>query len=452
MSLWAYVPMKFLAHKPIRLSAYKFVSLSLCLAFCWVAVTEAKIIERILVIVNDDIITQTELDERLTKEKGMRRMFYQYDKAQLTPEMEAQLTAEVEKAKPEILNAMIDELLFLQEAVRIGLKVSDSEMQQFVNTLVKQYGSVEAFQEALKSEGYTQDTFKKERKRAVLRQKLVDQEFGSELDVTDNEVRQFYRENRDKFPGRSDVVKLKHILIKFQTTKADDEDALRRAKDILKRCRDGADFTETAKKFSDHQSSKASGGDIGYFVPGRGQHDPRLEEAASKLAVGEISDIIDTPGGYDIIKITDARDSAVRAQRIYVAVWPSHESEKNTEEKAHFILEELASGAEFIDLVVKYSDDPLASDKAGDWKEIPIDLMTPELQKSFDSFDEGEVSRPVKTPVGFHIFKIEARQDLTDEDMEQVRKFLSNQRLEEKLKGYSEKLKERSYIKELAED
>ncbi len=113
---------------------------------------------------------------------------------------------------------------------------------------------------------------------------------------------------------------------------------------------------------------------------------------------------------------------------------------------------ELENGAEFIDLAVKYSDDPLATAKAGDWKEIPIDLMTPGLQKAFDSFDEGEVSQPVKTPVGFHIFKIAARQDLTEEDMEQVRIFLSNQRLEEKLKGYSEKLKERSYIKKLADD
>ncbi|MFC1714518.1 peptidylprolyl isomerase [Candidatus Poribacteria bacterium] len=446
MGLWANRLMSFLAHKSISLPAYKLVSLSLCLALslCWAIVSEAKIIERIVVIVNDDIVTQTELDERLKKEKEMRQVFYQYD--------EARLAAEMEKAGPEILEAMINELLFLQEAVRIGIKVSDSEMQQFVSTLVKQYGSQEALQEALKAEGYTEETFRKERKRAVLRQKLVDQEFGSELEVNDDEVRRFYRENRDKFPGKSDVVKLKHILVKFQTTEADEEDALRRAKDILRRCMDGADFSEIAKNFSDHQASKASGGDIGYFVPGMGRHDPKLEEAASKLAVGEISDIISTPGGYDIVKVTDAKDSAVRAQRIYIAVWPSQESEKHAEEKAHFILEELETGADFVDLVTKYSDDPLAVDKAGDWKEIPIDLMTPELQRAFDSFDEGAVSRAVKTPVGFRIFRIESRQDLTNEDMEKIRRFLSDQRLDEKLKEYSTKLREKAYIKKLAED
>ena len=286
----------------------------------------------------------------------------------------------------------------------------------------------------------------------MLRQKLVDREFGKELDVSDDEVRQFYRENRDEFPGRSDVVTLKHIFIKFQTTEADREIALNRAKDVLESIRDGADFGEMAKNFSDHSPTKASGGDIGYFLPGMGQQDPKFEEAASKLAVGEISDIIETPGGYDIVKVTDIRDNAIKAQRIYVAIWPDTSSEKAAEENANLILEELKNGADFVELVGKYSDDPLTVNKAGDWKEIPINTMTPELQKAFDSFDNGEVSRPVKTPVGLHIFKIDSRQDLTDDEIDQLREFLSNERLKKKLDEYSEKLRERAFIKTLAED
>lgn len=433
-------------YKPISPLAYKFIGLSLCLAFllCWAMVSEAKIIESILVIVNDDIITQTEFAERLGKEKEILKMLYQFD--------EARLSEEIEKRKPKILNTMINELLFLQEAVRMRLEVSDSEIQKFVTSLVKQYGSQKALQEALKAQGYTEDTFRKERKRALLRQKLVDREFGKELDVSDDEVRQFYRENRDEFPGRSDVVKLKHIFIKFQTKEADRDISLNRAKDVLESIRDGADFGEMAKKFSDHAPTKASGGDIDYFRPGMGQQDHRLEAAAAKLAVGEISDIIETPGGYDIIKIIDIRDNAIKMQRIYIAVWPDASSEKAAEEKADLILEELKNGADFVDLVGKYSDDPLTVNKAGDWKEIPVGTMTPELLKAFDSFDDGEISRPVKTPVGLHIFKIDSRQDLTDDEMDQLREFLSNERLKKKLDDYSEKLRERTFIKTLAED
>ena len=427
--------------------AHKLIGLFLCSVFflCWIAVSEAKIIESILVIVNDDIITQTELDERVEKEKAMQQMFY--------PNDEAQLSAEIEKLRPEILENMVNELLFIQEAVRRGVKVPDSEIQQLVNTIRKSYDSAEAFREALKAEGYTEYTFRKERKRLLLRQKLVDQEFGSELNVTDDEVRQFYRENRDNSPGKSDVVKLKHIFVRFRTTAEDREEARSRAADILKRCRDGADFEEMATNFSDHEPTKASGGDMGYFFPGMGQHDPGLEEAASQLAVGEISDLIETPAGYDIIKVIDIRENAVRARRIYIAIWPDQEAEKQAEEEAYFILEELEKGVDFVELAKEHSDDPQAVEKDGDWREISIDQMTPGLRNAFESLDEGEVSQPIKTPLGIDILKIVGRQDLTKDEMDKLRRILSNDRLAEKLKDYSVKLRKKTYIEyKLAEN
>ena len=170
------------------------------------------------------------------------------------------------------------------------------------------------------------------------------------------------------------------------------------------------------------------------------------------MAVGDISDLIETPVGYDIIKITDFKENAVRAQRIYIAIKPSIESEKAAEEKVNSILTQLEGGADFVVLAGQYSDDPMAAEKGGDWKEISIDMMTPELKNAFDSFDEGTISRPVKTPLGIHIFKVVNRQGLTKDEIEQLRRFLSDQRLEEKLKEYSKKLKEKEYIERLAEN
>ena len=437
----------------------------LCLVsyLCWIAPSEAKIVESIVVIVNDDIITKTELDDRLSKERQVLQRLFRYD--------EARLSAEMEKAKPEILELMIDEILFTQEAVKKGIQVSDTEIQQFVNSLKNQYGSQEALEEALRAEGYTLDSFEREKKRTLLLQRLIEQKFGSELDVSDEEVRRFYRENRDEFPGRSDAVKLKHIFIKFHTTEADKEKALGRAENILKRGKKGEDFGKLATEFSDHEPTKASGGDMGYFIPGMGKHDPKLEEVASQLAVGGISDLIESPGGYDIIKVTErsplnpssteggfedealtSGDFKVRAQRIFIAIWPSPASEDAAEEKANSIFEELKNGADFVGLVKQYSDDPLAKDKDGDWNEVSIDAMSPGLRGAFDSLDEGQISRPVKTPFGFHIFKVVKRQALTDDEMEQLRELLRQKRLQEKLSEYSKKLRENAYIQKLAED
>jgi parvulin-like peptidyl-prolyl isomerase len=207
-----------------------------------------------------------------------------------------------------------------------------------------------------------------------------------------------------------------------------------------------------ATQFSDHEPTRMSGGDMGYFIPGMGKHDPDLERAASQLAVGEISDIIESPGGYDIIEVTHIEDDRIRARRIYIAIYPDPVSERAAEEKANAILEELKSGADFVDSVRKYSDDIQTKDKGGDWEEVSIDAMGPDLRGAFDSFDKGEVSRPVKTPHGLHIFKVVERQDLTDDEMKQLREILRQERLQQKLSEYSKKLRGKAYIQVLAED
>ena len=418
----------------------------LCLVFSlfWAINSSGKIVEKILVIVNDDIITKTELDGRLAKSKEMMRELYNYDEERLSKEME--------EARPEILDQMIDELLFTQEAVKKGVQISDAEVQKYINAARDQYGSEESFREALEAEGYTLESFKREQKRALLLQELIRQKFGQEMDVSDDDVKQFYRENRDQFPARSDSVKLKHIFIRFHTTEADKEKALRRVQYILNRARGGDDFGELAKEFSDHEITKASGGDMGYFIPGVGKYDFKLEEAASKLSVGEISEPIEVPGGYEIIKVTGIDEKRVKAQRIHIAVRPDLESEKAAQEKAKSILEELKNGADFVDMVKKYSDDPLAADKDGDWKDILIDSMGPELHNSFESFEEGEISQLVQTPLGIHIFKIMSRQDLTEDELEQLRQFLQRKRLQEELSEYSKKLEKEAFIDRLAEN
>ena len=432
--------------KDLRLKANNILSF-LCLAsfvLCFASSPEAKTVEKILVIVNDEIITQTELEEQVTRSEEMLRQLNQYD--------EAQLSAEMEKARPQILESMIDEILFTQAAVDIGMQVEESEIQQFITNLKAQFGSAEAFEEALKVEGYTLDAFRREKRRELLRQELIKRKFGSAIKVTDSDVRKFYNENKEQFPERTDTVKLKHILIKFEITEADKEKARSRAENILNRIKSGADFGQMATELSDHEPTKLTGGDMGYFIPKMGKYDPVLEEVASELAVGEVSDLIESPGGYDIIKITEIKSPQVRAQRIYIAAWPDQAAEKAAEEKADSILEQLKNGANFIDMVKKYSDDPLAAENNGDWREMPINAMAPGLKKAFDSFDEGETSRKVRTPFGFHIFKVIKRQDLTADEMEQLREFLLQEKLREKISEYSKKLREKAYILKLAEN
>lgn len=412
--------------------------------FFLVSDSHSKIIEKILVVINDDVITKIDFEERLAQTKEQMRQIYRYD--------EAKLNQEIERAKPEILQMMIDEILFTQEAMKSNIQVPDSKVQEELDRLKKQYGSDKEFEDELASAGYTIDSWKKEKRAFLLRQSLIRQKFESEVRVTDEDVRKFYKENIDKFPKRSDSVKLKQILIKFNITEEDKEKAKMRAESILKQLREGASFGEMAKKFSDDPATKDVGGNLGYFFPGTGKY-PEIEDAVSKLDVGGISDLIETNNGYDIVKLLDVRkdNGAVSAQLIHIAVWPNPESEKVAEQKVAKILEELKNGAKFVDLVKKYSDDSQTKERNGDWMDIKINEMSPDLRSAFDNFNGGEVSRPVKTPYGIHIFNIVERHELSSEEMEQIRNLLIEKQLAEKLAEYSEKLRNKAYIQILSE-
>ena len=400
--------------------------------------SSGKIVEKIIAIVNDDIITKSEFDERVDKTREQLKQLYKYT--------DARLNEESEKAKPQILDTMIDEILFVQEAMKRNIQITDAQVQKEIEDIKKQFKTDKEFEDAMAVEGYTVDSLKREKKRALLLQELIKQKFSSDLIIEDDEVKKFYQDNKDQFPSQTDSIKLKYILIKYSFTKEDIEKAKSRAGDVLKQCKDGADFDEMATKFSDDPVGKANKGNIGYFVPGTGDF-PEFEEAIAKLNVGEISDLIEAPDGFDIIKVIDIKkDGRIGLQRIFIAALPSPSEEKSAEEKADSILKELKNGADFVQMVKKHSDDPITKEKDGDWMDVPIDNLSPELRNAFKSLDIGEVSQKVKSVQGIHIFKIVERKKLSEDEMEQIRSYLTEKRLQEKLSEYSKKLRETTYI------
>lgn len=418
-----------------------FLTLAFCiiaLLFTTISYSSGKIVERILVIINDDVITQSEFDDRVAKTREQLRLLYKYN--------DAMLNEEIEKAKPQILETMIDEILFVQDAMKRNIQVSDAQVQKEIENIKKQFKTEKEFEDAMKAEGYTMESLKKEKKRSLLLQELIKQKFASDLVIKDDEVKKFYRENRDKFPAKNDTIKLKHLLLKFNLTNEDKEKARLGAEEVLRQCKNGADFGEMALQYSDDPISRAKKGNIGYFIPGTGDY-PEYEEIVTNLKHGEISDLIETPDGFDIIRVTDIRrDGRIGLQRIYIAIKPDPAEEKAKLEKADSILKELKKGADFVQMVKKYSDDQITKDKDGDWMEVNINNLSDEMKNAFNSLEVGEVSKPIKSFQGVHIFKIVDRKELSEDEMEQIRKYLSDVRLQQKLEEYSRKLKETAYI------
>lgn len=431
--------MEMLSKRLIVIITVLFCSLVTCIA-------HTKIIDKILVIVNNDVITKSDLEERLRQAKEQMRLVYNYN--------EARLNQEIEKMRSEILQLMIDELLFTQEAMKNNIQVPEDQIQEELDKIRKQYKSDEEFEKDLKSIGYTIESWKREKKEILLRQALIRQKFESQVRVSDEEVRKFFRENKEQFSQISESILLRHIFIKFNIKEEDRDRARQKAQSILERCKSGEDFTEIIRELSKEPNSGVMGGDMGYFIPGTGRFAPELEEHASKLAEGEISDLINGPQGFDIIKVTniDKKTGAVRASRIHIMLQPSQEEEMAVNEKVNQVLSELQKGAQFAELVRKYSDDIETRGNDGIWAEVSMDKLPLEIRNAFKSLEKGEVSQPVRTPQGIHIFQIADKQELSKEQIEQIRSYLVQRQLSEKLIAYSEKLRNNAYIRILAEN
>jgi parvulin-like peptidyl-prolyl isomerase len=144
----------------------------------------------------------------------------------------------------------------------------------------------------------------------ILRKTVV-REIQTTTQVSQDEVRQYYQEHQSQFQQ----VKARHILFSTRQPEGtpqspakpapDKEEVRRRALEVLQRAKAGEDFATLAKEYSDDPGTRDSGGDLGFF--GRGQMTPTFENAANALALGQISDLVETPFGLHIIKVEEKR-------------------------------------------------------------------------------------------------------------------------------------------------
>ncbi len=146
-------------------------------------------------------------------------------------------------------------------------------------------------------------------KNSILAQELLKKEIQAKVKVSDKEVEEYYKKNKDKFKD-PEQVKARHILIKVDA-KADEKKwkaAENKAKDIKKRLEKGEDFVKLAKEFSDDPGTKNKGGDLGFFAKGRMV--PEFEAAAFALKPGQISDPVKTVYGYHIIQTMEKKQAS----------------------------------------------------------------------------------------------------------------------------------------------
>ncbi len=282
----------------------------LTLAGLLVALTtvRADILEQVLVKVNGDIITKTDLEQRQIA--AVRQ-----SQPNLRANDEAGLQKALAEVTPTVVVEAIDELLMVQRGRELGFTMSTEQFNGIVENIKKEnkIESDEALNAALKQEGMTMADLRKQLERQMLITRVQQTEVANKLQITDAEVKMYYDANKNSFATTPQVT-LREILIGVTATKqgvnvAQDDEARAKAEDIRKRLLAGESFPRLAADFSD-SPSKANGGLVGPLS--RTDLSEELQKAIAGLKTGDVTSVLRTERGYQVIKIENASDSTVK--------------------------------------------------------------------------------------------------------------------------------------------
>lgn len=203
-----------------------------------------------------------------------------------------------------VLDQLIAYRLLMQETKARKIDVAETEVEARLASIKQQFPSEDAFKQTLTQQNLTVEQLREDAKSDMRVTKMLESEVNTKVAVQAQEVNTFYEQNPDKFK-QGERVRASHILIRAAEN-ADvktRQDAKTKATDVLKEVKGGKDFSELAKHYSQDPGSAANGGDLGFFQ--QGQMVPAFEKAAFTLKPGEVSDVVETPFGYHIIKVAE---------------------------------------------------------------------------------------------------------------------------------------------------
>jgi len=401
-----------------------------------------SLLDRIVAVVNKEVVTLSELNDTIaTAERQLRR-------ANTRPPPR-------EVLERQMLEKLILDKAQLQLARERGIRVDEVQLDRAVQRVAgNNRMTLAAFRQALESDGVPFEGFREDLRVQIMLSRLREREVDDKIQVSDTEIDLFLEEMKAR-PGEGAEYNLAHILVRVpeQASPERVEEARAKAARALAEARAGEDFSRLAAAYSDAPDAMR-GGAIGWRAHERL---PELfSSALAKMNAGEVSELLRSPAGFHLLKLVDRRGIAVanapvaqtRLRHILVRT-----SEAVSESEARRRLEDLrsriASGAaDFAEMARVHSDDATAA-RGGelDWV-YPGDTV-PDFERAYQELKVGEVSEPVRTPFGYHLIQVLERRsaDVSPERRRlQARMALRERKSEEAYQEWLRQLRDQIYV------
>jgi peptidyl-prolyl cis-trans isomerase SurA len=368
------------------------------LLFCLGLPANAQMLDRVVGVVDNDIILESELNAQ----------------TQLLI-INNKLDPKTPGLKEQVLQSMINEKLIVAKAIEDSVTVTDEEIQQQLDNIIQQriqqFGSEARLEEIYGMPlSRIRREFRDEMRKNLLGQRLQQQRFGNSQ-IGRFEVEEFYRTYKDSLPRVPEEVELAHIFIRPKVSEEAKAAATAKMQLLLDSLKAGADFGALARRNSEDPGSAPQGGDLGFVR--RGQFVKEFEAAVFALSEKQISTIVETEFGLHIIQLVERRGDAVHARHILLRIEKTKTSDDATVALLDSLRRRALAGESFPELAKKYSERKETSMIGGELGTFELEQLDKGTFDAISSLKEGEISAPVRlvegNSYGYHIILLKKR-------------------------------------------
>jgi len=404
------------------------------------AARPATLVDRIVAVVNKEVITQTELAERTAyAERELRRR-----------RIAAPERAVLER---QVLERLVLDKAQLQLAADTGLRVDEVQLDRAVLRVAENNKMTPAeFRGTLERDGVAFERFRADLRQQMLLQRLREREVDGRVQVGESELELYLEEHRASAALALEY-DLAHILVRIPEQAGPEriEESRARVERARQQALQGADFAQLAAGVSE-AGDALQGGALGWRTPGRL---PELfAEELVKMQPGEVSGLLRSPAGFHVLKLLGRRGTGAaapvtqtRARHILVKTGEIV-SEEDARQRLARLRERIAAGADFGELARLNSEDASAA-RGGDLGWIHPGDTVPEFERAMNALAPGELSQPVRTTFGFHLLQVQERRtaDLsTERQRQQARQALHERKAEEAYQEWLRQLRDKTYV------
>jgi peptidyl-prolyl cis-trans isomerase SurA len=403
---------------------------------------QVRPLDRVAAIVDGDVIMQSQLQARLREVQqtiGRRG-------AALPPE---------HVLTQQVLERLIIENIQLQIGERSGIRIGDAELNETMASIAQRNGlTLDQFRAALARDGLSYEDARDQVRREMIISRVRQRRVAERIQVSDQEVQNFLASELGKLQLSEDL-RLASILIPLPDGASSEaiQTAERQARDIYNQLRQGADFAQLAMSRSADENA-LEGGEMGWRKAA--QLPPPLDSMVAALKVGEVSEPLRTPGGFLLIKLLDRRggegEQMLRQEtRVrHILIKPSEiRSLEESQRLAERLYQRIQNGEDFATLARQFSEDPGSALNGGDLNWVDPEALVPEFRTVMANSPIGRLSRPFRSPFGWHILEVLDRRAVDSSDQfreQQAMNALRARKYDEELQTWLRQIRDEAYV------